>query len=748
MFVRQDREERGRGLRHFAYAPDVFKFAHIAAMMSPRCYKFISKFIPLPTIRTLQIKRSKELSDLPVGILPRCFALASEYLKTLSWDGPVGLACDDTKLHAAFRPHWDKDRESYVILGHAGQVLELKDPDEFEALLAQNKFVKATKVRTWSIMICLPKITAIVVAAKGITESNTGEELMPMTLDVLKGLWSMGILVCSSATDGAKPERNCGRLLAQHKTSTHDVVIHHPGLGRQDIHINIPLIDGHPLAILQDCKHLSKTSRNQLFSGARLLVFPQHVVMYSQLLDIATSGGPLFMSDVVNTDRQDDPAATRTHSGHTIAWLAENRDGRYTGLIVYLFMFGEAIDAVQNRAISHYARVVMLLRLKYFVELWKLFLEQADYPVHLYFISPDAADILDIYINGLLELIIIYRDFFPGTPLLPWKLQTEVLEHLFGVCRSIVKDFTMHDFHAIIPKAMLQLREASITKEEPDGRDRASGYSHTYNDARDINLAALRAFPTNEHLNRASTEAYTQAENAFEILGLSATALGASASHFPPITSWWTRDDDIANGLPPLEESDEEDEPSTLDLQGALEEIEDARGHVERVEEVIMEHRCAAVALAVDDHIKISSLPSLESTQLLDAWTDDAAYLSTFMNSLPAPSPLPANPPMPDSLRLGCATVQSLVNIRMENQTRQADTGVRQQVDGEWLQRGDSEKHKLERRLRDIAREHETIKRVGTGTLRKILWTEHEPTSPATGHAANAKVAASQVAKK
>lgn len=82
-------------------------------------------------------------------------------------------------------------------------------------------------------------------------------------------------------------------------------------------------------------------------------------------------------------------------------------------LTIYLFVIGEAVDAVQNRKIRHIERVQMLLRGKAFLDLWKLFLNTADYALSRHFISPQAYSIAQTFIEGALGLIYI-SPCFPG----------------------------------------------------------------------------------------------------------------------------------------------------------------------------------------------------------------------------------------------------------------------------------------------------------------------------------------------
>ncbi len=59
--------------------------------------------------------------------------------------------------------------------------------------------------------------------------------------------------------------------------------IYHPGINSPNIEIPLHFFGDHPLAFLQDSLHFAKTMRNQAFSGARCLTFPNHVVMYAQI---------------------------------------------------------------------------------------------------------------------------------------------------------------------------------------------------------------------------------------------------------------------------------------------------------------------------------------------------------------------------------------------------------------------------------------------------------------------------------
>ena len=176
------------------------------------------------------------------------------------------------------------------------------------------------------------------------------------------------------------------------------------------------------------------------------LVLGNYVVLYYHFRRISTEGGPLFQRDVEKVDRQDDSAAIRLFSADALQWLTENYP-TLLGPIIYLFVFGELIDAYQNRHIPHIERVNMVLRTLFFMEMWEEFLIKAHYARAKYFVSKEACDIIKFLIHGFLKLIIIYRDHLPKMyPLLPWLLSTEPCEHVFGLCRQICRTLQCSTF--------------------------------------------------------------------------------------------------------------------------------------------------------------------------------------------------------------------------------------------------------------------------------------------------------------
>lgn len=74
------------------------------------------------------------------------FDLTESHLQALNYHGPVGLACDDTKLLPSFQPYYDSDQQCHVLLGHAGDILLLPEPSTFREAVENGIALKATKV--------------------------------------------------------------------------------------------------------------------------------------------------------------------------------------------------------------------------------------------------------------------------------------------------------------------------------------------------------------------------------------------------------------------------------------------------------------------------------------------------------------------------------------------------------------------------------------------------------------------------
>jgi len=330
----------------------------------------------------------------------------------------------------------------------------------------------------------------------------------------------------SFASDGTEVERQTQDLITNSASGYVEYIIPTKSLGPSgNILLRIGLYRGlYPFVTVQDSKHALKTARNQLLTGARILIMGYCAAFFAQLRELAiNAAGPLFTRDVERLDRQDDRAAARTFSASALDFqMQEYSDQR--GLSVYLFVLGELVDAWQNRNISHVARVKMVLRSRFFLMGWRSYIvAHPDYSTNIQFISRESFDIFMILSESLLSLTLIYRKYYPQYPLLPWLHSTEPCEHLFGVLRQIKRDFTFADMlNAQAKLEALLLGAFGDLSAEEQANQTAAGYHHTYFKADDLDLKELLRYPSDDDLANASDAAFREAEQLLLSVGINA----------------------------------------------------------------------------------------------------------------------------------------------------------------------------------------------------------------------------------
>lgn len=128
------------------------------------------------------------------------------------------------------------------------------------------------------------------------------------------------------------------------------------------------------------------------------------------------------------------------------------------GLAVYLFVLGELCDEWLSQTASHSDRITSAFTAYFFLRRWKEYLcEQQDATNNAMSfdkngISHASHKIFLHLAESLLGLILAYRDYYPDTPLMPWKHGTEPCEHSFGWMRAMMPNFTVLDARQMMPK--------------------------------------------------------------------------------------------------------------------------------------------------------------------------------------------------------------------------------------------------------------------------------------------------------
>ena len=450
----------------------------------------------------------------------------------------------------------------------------------------------------------------MIVAAEAIPNDLPAGELYPKSLAVIEGLKSHGVNVISYACDGTQVERTVQDSLVSKAARTVSYKV--PDPEGADHTISLPIYTDSLVVMIQDSKHALKTMRNNLFSGARALVLGNHLAMYSHARDLAFTeidNHPLYHRDVEKMDRQDDNAATRLFSAETLDFVRKHHAG-CLGFAVYLFVMGEVVDAYQSRNINHRERVRMVLRCRYFLRLWRRFLQAGRYPESKYYISREANDILEKLIDGLLGLIYIYRDGFQGRhPLLPWLHSIEICEHVFAECRKLIKDFTHLNFLFMTVRLHTLLRASLALSRGTDPKARANGYSHAYLDPETAQIESLAIFPSDEEIEITAGQAWEEAVGLLSLVGIASDDINdpVSGSRGPSDTPdageepYDEHKHQDKSGHGPKDRHEEESDSARLQRLIGVQEIEDWGTIDETLQQKMHVLTCAAMALDISD---------------------------------------------------------------------------------------------------------------------------------------------------
>lgn len=140
-------------------------------------------------------------------------------------------------------------------------------------------------------------------------------------------------------------------------------------------------------------------------------------------------------------------------------------------------------------------------------------------------------------------------------PLLPWLHSSETCEHIFGEIWKLIKDFTYLDFLYMIPQLLVLVRAAVKLGYTGNSKSCTSGYTHTYFDTEDMDLAMLAIFLTDGEIKTAAKEAWDEADSLFTLLGVLPSDFmwnkTATGTQLPSINSWFAAGQDpVLDQLP------------------------------------------------------------------------------------------------------------------------------------------------------------------------------------------------------
>ncbi|KAH9933100.1 hypothetical protein B0H21DRAFT_835847 [Amylocystis lapponica] len=603
MVEKTDRLDKGKALKNMTYSGVFSDFADCLASVSTRAYETFRRHFGGPAVRSLRQRRAR-LPCFQPGISETNLGLACALLLKLDYHGPVAMSWDDTALEPAISI-WQQSKDSAcAILGSADGIIEVTEQDNLDAVFEDPKLAKADKLRLFVLTIPLHKVPPIMLAAVARGSKEDAEALARLHFQIVELLHRGGIYPVSLAANGTDVERSTQRLIENSATSFFEYTIPNT-VPACTIHLRIVLFNGRPSVSVQDSLHGAKTARNQLFTGARIVVLGNSPSFFAQLREFAMNAlAPLFHHDVEKVDKQDDRAAARLFSSPTLSQHLSIYPHR-TGLSIYLFILGELIDAWQNRHLVHIERAKMVMRARFFLMAWRSYIDHhPDYALHIQFISRESYDIFLTLCDSLLSLMIVYRKYYPTYPLLPWLHSTEPCEHIFGILRQLKKDFSYVDMLYLEPKLRTLLLGAfgDLTAEQQINQT-AGGYYHSYFIAEDLDLHALVQWPTDPELQDASKRAFEEAEQLLGVLGINASSLLKKSCPPAPPQKLKTRQSTHATRG-----------PQTLAEILAL--YENASFKSDKDEEMFEACSTALVADSVEKSLQIDSLPNSSDQEL------------------------------------------------------------------------------------------------------------------------------------
>ncbi|KAJ7717083.1 hypothetical protein B0H14DRAFT_3901293 [Mycena olivaceomarginata] len=729
--------------------------------LSPRAYRNMAQHIRVESEQSIK-HRTSQRPRFPIGITDASYEHLATYLKTYGYPAnyPLCVSVDDTKLLPAMHPLYDGPEKSWYLIGLPGEKqLKVRSSEELERLMDQ-KHSPATKLRLWAISIP-PRNWVVhhVAAMSGLVERN--------------------YRFISNVADGAAVERDCqARVAAKSQTISHTI---RPPSHFTEPAIVVPLYNFRETSSLIPKTRLmrGKLVGTTIFSGARGLVLGDFTVYYKQLLDLATTvdDPPLYDRDVIKADKQDDNAAIRVFSAASLKKLSGDVE-KNMGLIVFLFVIGELVDAYESRTMTHATRAKVAIRARLFFSTWKVFLDKQGYPQARYYISSAADKIYDMLIDGLLGLILIHRDHLSPSsiPLLPWKHVSMGNERIFAALRDLFPDMTLAQAIFAIPNLRATMSAAKQALfSAASFKKTANGYSFAdVTDDRSLNLVELASFPTDAELTTLYGEAIEENTVLWSLLNINFHALAKA----PPVIVAPSPVDTDDHPEAHLTEDDIADTEASIvdlsikdELEQALAAVQDVIGLRRAEEEEVDLCAYAAAALVVDNLSRIDNLPELEDPAQLEICRKDIAQIikmtpqtveslliglkTSFggpsQRSLDKPALLP--PVISD---ITASELQPLVVIREMHQTEHARKGVQSYKAGSVhdsrsaqgsngsASKQPSEKQLVARRIQSVIR-NANGRKATTGLNRKARTEQPEledMVPKSTGNAANAAAAA------
>ncbi|SGZ04920.1 BQ5605_C032g11098 [Microbotryum silenes-dioicae] len=507
--VKHDRMVKGKSMRGFVRSEALRDFEQAMALASPMALRVLQATIDASTSRKLQMDRATS-GRMRLGLdksnMDRvCAKLEADNLT-------FNLHVDDTKCRSRMRttPYYSEDlsleRElrtkgifRHELIGSIGPPRIYETPGELPDMFSgPDPPVAGTKIRAYMIAPNDVGSPAQVFAAFVIGETTNAEDATEQLHSVIQELIKRCVahLLVSISADGAASEavlqrhvavllRDQGGAVAQtgsRNASSYTLPSPDPDGVFPEIIISTVNVAGTPIVFCRDEKHLAKCLRNAIDSGARLLFGGLGCIAYQDMLTIL--GGLESRRTLSRRDVTKNSTPMRSYiSSYVASYTMPSRTGRFSPLNVSGCCSLSGIRSRRGMTLSEVAPDLALTR----SSPKKRLMGSGRWLTQRLLSSATT------------EIFGQRNRSFPGGMAQKWWSTSS------GVYARLIRQATGK------VTALLEL----MRKFKTEAAGSRQGYHHTYNDLDDLDLVAMRTYPSDGDISLTS---FAAANTARELL--------------------------------------------------------------------------------------------------------------------------------------------------------------------------------------------------------------------------------------
>ncbi|SGY54971.1 BQ5605_C006g03941 [Microbotryum silenes-dioicae] len=499
--VKHDRMVKGKSMRGFVRSEALRDFEQAMALASPMALRVLQATIGASTSRKLQMRLGLDKSNMDRV----CAKLEADGLT-------FNLHVDDTKCRSRMRttPYYSEDlsleRElrtkgifRHELIGSIGPPRIYETPGELPDMFSgPDPPVAGTKIRAYMIAPNDVGSPAQVFAAFVIGETTNAEDATKQLHSVIQELIKRCVahLLVSISADGAASEgvlqcnvavllRDQGGAVAQtgsRNASSYTLPSPDPDGVFPEITISTVNVAGTPIVFCRDEKHLAKCLRNAIDSGARLLFGGLGCIAYQDMLTIL--GGLELRRTLSRRDVTKNSTPMRSYiSSYVASYTMPSRTGRFSPLNVSGCCSLSVIRSRRGMTLSEVAPDLALTR----SSPKKRLMGSGRWLTQRLLSSATT------------EIFGRRNRSFPGGMAQKWWSTSS------GVYARLIRQATGK------VTALLEL----MRKFKTEAAGSRQGYHHTYNDLDDLDLVAMRTYPSDGDISLTS---FAAANTARELL--------------------------------------------------------------------------------------------------------------------------------------------------------------------------------------------------------------------------------------